>query len=133
MNQVETSCNLMARAMHSLVADKLVEWLVKQKEISCGPRATVKAHYELLDAIDMEFEECGRQITFLINLVNNFHACFETNPAHDVIPRLHKCRTDLIQNSRQFVWQYVLVRSLFHSASTRIGLWWSLYNHQACW
>jgi hypothetical protein len=108
MSQIETSQSLMGRAMQILVAEKLVDWLIKQKEISCGPRAAIRKHYDILDSMDQEFEECGSQITILLNIVSQLHTIID-NTTPDLFGRLHKSRNDLIQNTRQFVWQSLVV------------------------
>jgi hypothetical protein len=54
MTQLNDSVQLMNQSMHSLVADKLVAWLIKQKAICFGARAIIKAHYEALSLIDVQ-------------------------------------------------------------------------------
>jgi hypothetical protein len=108
MSQIEMSQSLMGRAMQILVAEKLVDWLIKQKEISCGPRAAIKKHYDLLDVMDLEFEECGQQISLLLSIVGELHNIID-NTTPDLFGRLHKSRNDLIQNTRQFVWQSLVI------------------------
>ncbi|KAI6235462.1 SH2 domain-containing protein [Aphelenchoides besseyi] len=106
--QIETSCHMMSQAMHSLVADKLVAWLVRQKEISCGARSIIRKHYDELNNIDVQFEECGRQIVILMGQLASVE---QTLGAEDVAlaNRICKLRTDLIQGSRQFIWQSLIV------------------------
>jgi hypothetical protein len=97
--------------MHCLVADKLVAWLVRQKIVSCGSRAAIKSHYESLDAIDVQFEECGRQIVALMNMLVNVEQTIGHNAAdhNAACTKVQKLRADLVQCSRQFIWQSIIV------------------------
>lgn len=95
--------------MHSLVADKLVTWLVKQKLVCSGSRAAIKAHYGTLEDIDIQFEECGRHIVDLMNLLVRSEQANNTPGDIPLYSKIHKLRVDLTQCSRQFVWQSIIV------------------------
>ncbi|KAI6240957.1 protein of unknown function domain containing protein, protein [Aphelenchoides fujianensis] len=107
-SQMETSWHMMSQAMHSLVADKLVGWLIRQKELSCAARAIIRKHYENLDQIDIQFEECGRQIVTLMSLLNNVEQTLACEDA-TLAARLCKLQTQIVQGSRQFIWQSFVV------------------------
>ncbi|KAI6176935.1 Signal transducer and activator of transcription b [Aphelenchoides bicaudatus] len=112
LSQLEmTSTQIVNRAMHTLVADKLITWLQKQKLVSCGSRASIKAHYEALDEIDVLFEKCGQQIVFLLNSLVNAEQSIGHNTPSDSIActKIQKLANDLIQSTRHFVWQSIIV------------------------
>jgi hypothetical protein len=111
MSQIDNSMQLMNESMHSLVADKLVGWLVKQKTVSCGARSIIKTHYDSLSALDIQFEECGHQIVILMSLLSQFEQAVGQGSAEDVeiCSKIQKARGDLIQSSRQFTWQSIIV------------------------
>jgi hypothetical protein len=94
--------------MHYLVADRLVLWLVKQKEVSCGSRSVIKAHYNALDAIDNMFEKCGREVVVLIGILT---AVEQMLTPEDIVlsTQIQKHRPETIQACRQFIWQSLIV------------------------
>ena len=53
------------------------------------------------------FEECGRQIVTVLNLINSLHRTGPDASAMDLETnnRLHKLHTQAIEQARQFVWQ----------------------------
>lgn len=111
MSQINHSVQLMNESMQNLVANLLVNWLVRQKAVSCGARSIIKAHYDALSMIDMQFEECGRQIVILMSLLAQFEQAVDHFSAEAVVicSKVQKIRTSLIQSSRQFVWQSIIV------------------------
>ncbi|CAD5215374.1 unnamed protein product [Bursaphelenchus okinawaensis] len=104
---IEDTCRTMQKVMRSLVADHLVGWFIRQKELTCGPRILQQAHYNELDEIELIFEECGKQITTLLIIAGDVQVQIDAEKSS--FPRLLKLREDIIQSARQFVWQSVVV------------------------
>lgn len=107
MMQIKNSRALLKTVMQKLV-EQLVNWLIRQKEVSCGPRATIKKHYDLLDGMDQQFEECGRQISFLINIMDQLHNIIDSSTP-EIFSKFQRYRSELIQNARHFVWQSLII------------------------
>uniref|UniRef100_A0A914WIX3 Uncharacterized protein n=1 Tax=Plectus sambesii TaxID=2011161 RepID=A0A914WIX3_9BILA len=109
LNQIETSGRLMSHAMQVLVNQKLVDWLVRQKACSCGTKSENQRLYDELGHLDIMFEEFGREILFLVNLIASFYQTLNATDDFEAIQSLQALRTDIVDHSKLFVWQSVIV------------------------
>ncbi|CAD5221328.1 unnamed protein product [Bursaphelenchus xylophilus] len=104
---LESTTVIMQRVIHTLVADNLVIWLIKQKELTCGPRSVQQEHYQKLDEIEIQFEKCGVEIVAMMTTLGSLISLL--NSENPLLPRLLKCKADVVQNVRQFIWQSLVI------------------------